>query len=249
MLMTQSVAMIGLGKLGLPVAEAMAKHYTVYGYDTNKDIKSDTVTICDKLYHAVHDVAIVFIAMPTPHDPEYGGEKPIASKIKKDFSYEALDTCLSEIENYVEPGTIVVTISTVLPGTYRKLARKHKKIENLVNKMFKDFEIVDQKLEKEKIEENGFVSQISFYDFKGDSKFETFRNTGIYQISLDIKIEVSNSSKNITNDISSSMNWEKNIFLNCNLQNGAVKSGQKALENLIERIYETTYESIFQIKR
>ena len=71
----------------------------------------------------------------------------------------------------------------------------------------------------------------------------------MYQISLDTKIEVSNSSKSITNDISSSMNWEKNIFLNCNLQNGAVKSGQKALENLIERIYETTYESIFQIKR
>ena len=130
--MTQSVAMIGLGKLGLPVAEAMAKHYTVYGYDINKDIKSDTVTICDKLYHAVHDVSIVFIAMPTPHDPEYGGEKPIASKIKKDFSYEALDICLGEIANYVEPGTIVVTISTVLPGTYRKLARKHKKIENLI---------------------------------------------------------------------------------------------------------------------
>ena len=82
--MTQSVAMIGLGKLGLPVAEAMAKHYTVYGYDINKDIKSDTVTICDKLYHAVHDVDIVFIAMPTPHDPEYGGEKPISKKIKKD---------------------------------------------------------------------------------------------------------------------------------------------------------------------
>ena len=124
-----------------------------------------------------------------------------------------------------------------------------KSIENLVYKMFKDFEIVDQKLEKEKIEKNGFVSQISFHDFRGNSKFETIRNTGIYQISLDIKIEVSNSSKNITNDISSSMNWEKNIYLNCNLQSGAVKSGQKALENLIERIYETTYESIFQIKR
>ena len=124
-----------------------------------------------------------------------------------------------------------------------------KSIENLVYKMFKDFEIVDQKLEKEKIEKNGFVSQISFHDFRGNSKFETIRNTGIYQISLDIKIEVSNSSKNIINDISSSMNWEKNIFLNCNLQSGAVKSGQKALENLIERIYETTYESIFQLKR
>ena len=124
-----------------------------------------------------------------------------------------------------------------------------KSIENLVYKMFKDFEIVDQKLEKEKIEESGFVSQISFYDFYRNSKFKTIRNTGMYQISLDIKIEVSNSSKSVTNDISSSMNWEKNIFLNCNLQNGAVKSGQKALENLIERIYETTYESIFQLKR
>ena len=110
--MTQSVAMIGLGKLGLPVAESMAKHYTVYGYDINKDIKSDTVTICDKLYHAVHDVDIVFIAMPTPHDPEYGGEQPISKKIKKDFSYEALDTCLGEIENYVEPGTIVQEIQS-----------------------------------------------------------------------------------------------------------------------------------------
>ena len=124
-----------------------------------------------------------------------------------------------------------------------------KSIENLVYKMFNDFEIVDQKLEKEKIEESDFVSQISFYDFKGNSKFETVRNTGMYQISLDIKIEVSNSTKSVTNDISSNMNWEKNIFLNCNLQNGAVKSGQKALENLIERIYETTYESIFQLKR
>ena len=122
-------------------------------------------------------------------------------------------------------------------------------IENLVNKMFKDFEIVDYKLEKEIIEENGFVSQISFYDFKANSQFETVRNTGIYQISLDVKIEVSNSSKSITNDISSNMNWEKNIFINCNLQKGAVKSGQKALKNLVERIYETTYESIFQIKR
>ena len=122
-------------------------------------------------------------------------------------------------------------------------------IKNLVSKMFKDFEILDYKLEKEKIEENGFVSQISFYNFNADSQFETVRNTGNYQISLDVKIEVSNSSKSITNDISSNMNWEKNIFINCNLQKGAVKSGQKALKNLIERIYETTYESTFQIKR
>ena len=51
------------------------------------------------------------------------------------------------------------------------------------------------------------------FDFKGNSKFETIRNTGMYQITLDIKIEVSNSSKSVINDISSSMNWEKIFFL------------------------------------
>jgi UDP-N-acetyl-D-mannosaminuronate dehydrogenase len=29
------VAMIGLGKLGLPCAEVMAEHYSVCGYDIN----------------------------------------------------------------------------------------------------------------------------------------------------------------------------------------------------------------------
>ena len=95
--MTQSVAMIGLGKLGMPVAECMASKYTVKGYDIVAK-KSDKITICKDLYEAVHDVDIVFIAMPTPHDTEYGGEKPISKKIKKDFDYTALDHCLSEIE-------------------------------------------------------------------------------------------------------------------------------------------------------
>lgn len=129
--MTQSVAMIGLGKLGMPVAECMASKYTVKGYDIVAK-KSDKITICKDLYEAVHDVDIVFIAMPTPHDTEYGGEKPISKKIKKDFDYTALDHCLSEIETCIQEGTIVVTISTVLPGTYRKLAKKHNKIENFV---------------------------------------------------------------------------------------------------------------------
>ena len=123
--------MIGLGKLGLPVAESMAKMYNVSGYDIVAK-QSDKIKIADTLEEACKDAEIIFIAMPTPHDPSYGGQKPISSKIKKDFDYTALEECLRQIEQIVINGVMVVLISTVLPGTYRKLARKFTKIQNLI---------------------------------------------------------------------------------------------------------------------
>ena len=123
--------MIGLGKLGLPVAESMAKMYNVSGYDIIAK-QSDKIKIADTLEEACKDAEIIFIAMPTPHDPSYGGQKPISSKIKKDFDYTALEECLRQIEQIVINGVMVVLISTVLPGTYRKLARKFTKIQNLI---------------------------------------------------------------------------------------------------------------------
>jgi len=126
-----NVAMIGLGKLGLPVAESMAKMYNVSGYDIVAK-QSDKIKIADTLEEACKDAEIIFIAMPTPHDPSYGGQKPISSKIKKDFDYTALEECLRQIEQIVINGVMVVLISTVLPGTYRKLARKFSKIQNLI---------------------------------------------------------------------------------------------------------------------
>lgn len=129
--MISNVAMIGLGKLGLPVAESMAKMYNVSGYDIVAK-QSDKIKIADTLEEACKDAEIIFIAMPTPHDPSYGGQKPISSKIKKDFDYTALEECLRQIEQIVINGVMVVLISTVLPGTYRKLARKFTKIQNLI---------------------------------------------------------------------------------------------------------------------
>ena len=129
--MISNVAMIGLGKLGLPVAESMAKMYNVSGYDIIAK-QSDKIKIADTLEEACKDTEIIFIAMPTPHDPSYGGQKPISSKIKKDFDYTALEECLRQIEQIVINGVMVVLISTVLPGTYRKLARKFSKIQNLI---------------------------------------------------------------------------------------------------------------------
>ena len=88
--MISNVAMIGLGKLGLPVAESMAKMYNVSGYDIVAK-QSDKIKIADTLEEACKDAEIIFIAMPTPHDPSYGGEKPISSKIKKDFRGSKFD--------------------------------------------------------------------------------------------------------------------------------------------------------------
>ena len=44
------VTMIGLGKLGLPVAEVMAEQHDVKGYDINTNIKNDKIQICNSLY-------------------------------------------------------------------------------------------------------------------------------------------------------------------------------------------------------
>ena len=112
--MISNVAMIGLGKLGLPVAEAMAKMYNVTGYDIVAK-KSNKIKIKDTLKEACEKAEIIFIAMPTPHDPSYGGEKPISSKIKKDFDYTALGECLTELEQIISNGIMVVLISTVYP--------------------------------------------------------------------------------------------------------------------------------------
>ena len=110
--------MIGCGKLGLPCAEVMSEHYDVIGYDVVKDPESK-IFLTDSLSDAVSDRDIIFIAVPTPHDPEYGGSKPIANLPPKDFDYSIVKSVLNEINEYVNSNQLVVLISTVLPGTVR----------------------------------------------------------------------------------------------------------------------------------
>lgn len=113
------VAMIGLGKLGLPCAEVMAKYHTVTGYDVVPGVQSDTVTVKQTLQEAIEGMDLIFIAVPTPHDPEYGGSKPITNLPVKDFDYTIVQDILIEINPLVNKNQLVVLISTVLPGTVR----------------------------------------------------------------------------------------------------------------------------------
>jgi UDPglucose 6-dehydrogenase len=112
------ISMIGCGKLGLPCAEVMSQHYDVVGYDVVKDPEAQ-ITLLDSIQEAVTDRDLIFVAVPTPHDPEYGGSKPIANLPSKDFDYSIVQQVLTEINKYVNKTQLVVLISTVLPGTVR----------------------------------------------------------------------------------------------------------------------------------
>jgi UDPglucose 6-dehydrogenase len=118
----KKVGFIGIGKLGMPCAEAMAIHYEVTGYDIYPK-HSDVIKISDNLRGAVTGKDIVFVAVQTPHDPDYDGSKPITHLPNKDFDYTTVKEVLKEIDVWASPDQLVVLISTVLPGTVRRELR------------------------------------------------------------------------------------------------------------------------------
>ena len=118
------IAMIGLGKLGLPVAEVMAQHHTVRGYDINPSVQSDHIWIADSVESACEGAEIVFIAVPTPHQPQYGGETPSSHLPPQDFDYQYLESALQSVKASSPATALIVNISTVLPGTLRPMVTR-----------------------------------------------------------------------------------------------------------------------------
>lgn len=116
------IAMIGCGKLGLPCAEVMSQHYDVVGYDVVKD-PSAQIQLLDSIQQAVEGRDMIFVAVPTPHDPQYDGSKPITDLPPKDFDYTIVKQVLTEINQYTNQSQLVVLISTVLPGVVRSQLR------------------------------------------------------------------------------------------------------------------------------
>lgn len=136
------IGMIGLGKLGLPVAVCLSQKHSVYGYDSNLDLrhyrkyehrelgptKQDDfqdyfdradICFCSSVRGAVEDTDIVFVAVQTPHGPEYEGVTRLPAT-RADFNYKSLITAVREVAQYTRPDQPVVVISTVLPGTMRR---------------------------------------------------------------------------------------------------------------------------------
>ena len=139
------VGVLGLGKLGKPVALCIAHQgHEVIGYDpvasrmtlrpedhpeiecgygefgTLQDyIKGADIGITFAPLHKVVETAdILFVAVQTPHDPLYEGATMLPAS-RKDFDYRYLKDTLEQIVavGRTTPFDLCV-ISTVLPGTY-----------------------------------------------------------------------------------------------------------------------------------
>jgi len=116
----EKIAFIGLGKLGMPCAESCArKGFDVSGYDTGIK-RSNLVAVKTDLREAVHDRNIIFISVPTPHEPGYDGREPTSDKEVKDFNYDAVKDTLKRLNEICDDTQTIVLISTVLPGTIRR---------------------------------------------------------------------------------------------------------------------------------
>lgn len=109
------VGFIGLGKLGRDAAEVLKEVHELDGYDprVKLEFSASLETTCK-------NKDIVLIAVQTPHDPEYGGEKPTSHLDPKDFDYTFLKNAVRNVDELVDKGTLISVISTVLPGTVRR---------------------------------------------------------------------------------------------------------------------------------
>ena len=114
------ISFIGLGKLGMPCAEVIAqKGHSVTGYDIARRGNSNVLQF-PTIQSAINGVDIVFIAVPTPHDPDYDGRAPTAHLEPKDFQYDIVKEVIIEANKHMTKNQLLVLISTVLPGTVRR---------------------------------------------------------------------------------------------------------------------------------
>ena len=120
MIYKTKIGFIGLGKLGMPCAEAMVKKgFGVAGFDIIHKT-SEHIDIRDSIKSVVEDRDIVFVATPTPHEDGYDGRTPTSHLPVKDFNYTAVKQVLSACDKHMRPEQTLVLISTVLPGTTRR---------------------------------------------------------------------------------------------------------------------------------
>lgn len=134
------ISMIGMGKLGIPVALAWeSKGHDVVGYDifpTAKEVfatrkfpyqeedaqrllEQSKIRVVDTVDEAVAHGDLCFIAVQTPHGEKYEGVTRMPTA-RSDFDYAALKASIYNVAVSAKAQkrhTTIVVISTALPGT------------------------------------------------------------------------------------------------------------------------------------
>jgi UDPglucose 6-dehydrogenase len=142
--MNLTVGMVGLGRLGLPVAVSYAlRGFEVLAYDIDPARMSlaalsghesgpeglgrlaDSIDGSVRLHFTTLDeigrrADCIFIAVQTPHGPLYEGITPLPES-RADFGYDTLLAALESVVARARPATGIGIMSTVLPGTMRSL--------------------------------------------------------------------------------------------------------------------------------
>ena len=114
------IGFIGVGKLGMPCAEEIAKKgHAVKAYDIYDD-ESKLIDTVSSIEACVENSDIVFVAVPTPHDSEYDGAHPVCDLPPRDFDYSIVKDVLKKANETMTDNQLLVLISTVLPGTVRR---------------------------------------------------------------------------------------------------------------------------------
>lgn len=136
-----NIGIIGLGKLGTPVAVAISSKHHVIGCDINPKVmvkgkyphlelgpklENDFQEHLDKadiefssLERLVERCKIIFIAVQTPHQPRFEGITRLPDD-RADFDYTYLISAVKSISHLVKKDQTIIVISTVLPGTMRE---------------------------------------------------------------------------------------------------------------------------------
>ena len=143
-----TVGIVGMGKIGLPIALVLEKYgrHMVVGYDPSPRpakilyggeqppqeaglaelIKNAGIAIAKDPAEVVRrSDGLVLVTVQTPHAPEYGGEAPVPSE-PRDFAYGYLVQAVRDIARAAadqKKWTVVVVVSTCLPGTVDRLLR------------------------------------------------------------------------------------------------------------------------------
>jgi UDPglucose 6-dehydrogenase len=102
-----NIGFIGVGKLGKDAAEVMAENHYVEGYDINQ-VTPINFKMVDTIQEVCKDKDIIFIALPTPHHPDYDGRYPTSHLEPKDFDYSIVKNVLSEVDKHTNKNQLVL---------------------------------------------------------------------------------------------------------------------------------------------